>query len=123
MYESSQKERKSQQCYQFSIDKWKAFQLDDDLPAYDPKKRLELFWNQVFDLQGPDGDNRYKVMPAVVKSALVLAQTSVHSESSLSVNARIITDDRSLLGEKIIIGLHVVKDAVWFFDQVSSQPE
>ena len=58
------------------VDEWKAFQLDDDLPAYNPKERIELFWNQVFDLQGPDGNNRYKVMPALVKSALVLAQTN-----------------------------------------------
>ena len=105
------------------VDEWKAFQLDDDLPAYDPKERIELFWNQVFDLQGPDGNNRYKVMPAVVKSALVLAQTNADSECSLSINTRIITDDRSLLGEKTIIGLHVVKEAVWFFDPVSSQLE
>ena len=41
-------------------------------------------------------------------------------QSSLSVNARIVTDDRSLLGEKTIIGLHVVKEAVQFFDPVSN---
>ena len=105
------------------VDEWKAFQLDDDLPAYDPKERIELFRNQEFDLQGPDGSNRYKVMPAVVKSVLVVAQTNADSECSLSVNARIITDDRSLLGEKTIIGLHIVKEAVRFFDPVSSQPE
>ena len=62
-------------------------------------------------------------MPAVVKSALVLAQTNADSECRLSVNARIITDDRSLLCEKTTIGLHVVKEAVWCFDPVSSQPE
>ena len=105
------------------VDEWKAFQLDGDLPAYDLKERIELFWNKVFDLQGPDGNNRYKVMPAVVKSALVLAQTNADSEHSLSVNARIITDDRSLLGEKTVIGLHVVKEAVQFFDPVSSRQE
>ena len=74
----------------------------------------------MFDLQGPDGNNRYKVMPAVAKSALVLAQTNADSEHNLSVNARIITDDRSLLGEKTIIDLHIVKEAVRFFDPVSS---
>ena len=25
------------------VDEWKAFQLDDDLPVYDPKERIELF--------------------------------------------------------------------------------
>ena len=66
------------------VDEWKAFQLDDDLPAYDPKERIEFFWNRVFDLQGPDGNNRYKVMPVVVKSALVLAQINADSEQSFS---------------------------------------
>ena len=62
-------------------------------------------------------------MPAVVKSALVLVQTNADSEHRLSVNTRIITDGRSLLGEKTIIGIRIVKEAVQFFDPVSSQPE
>ena len=59
----------------------------------------------------------------MIKSALVLAQTNAESERSLSINARIVTQKRASLGEKTIVGLHVLKDAVKFFDPVSNQPE
>ena len=59
----------------------------------------------------------------MIKSALVLAQTNAESERSLSIHARIVTQERASLAEKTIVGLHVLKDAVRFFDQVSNQPE
>ena len=62
-------------------------------------------------------------MPAVIKSALTLGQTNAESERSLSVNAAIVTRERTLLSENTIIGLCVVKEAVRFFDPVSNQPE
>ena len=58
-----------------------------------------------------------------MKSALVLGQTNAQSELSLSVNARIVTQDRASLDEKTIVGLHVVKDAVRFFDPLTNRPE
>ena len=59
----------------------------------------------------------------MIKSALVLAQTNAESEGSLSINARIVTQERASLGEKTTVGLHVLKDAVRFFDPISNQPE
>ena len=82
-----------------------------------------MFWNAVFELHSVDGSMRYKVLPSVIKSALVLAQINAESEWSLSVNARIVTQERASLGEKTIIGLHIVKEAVKFFDLVSNRPE
>ena len=58
-----------------------------------------------------------------MKSALVLGQTNAQSEQSLSVNARIVTQDRTSLDEKTIVGLHVVKDAVRFFDPLTNRPQ
>ena len=105
------------------VDEWKLFQVDNDLPAYNASERIEVFWNGVFKLQSADGDSRYKLLPVVIKSALVLAQTNAESERSLSVNARIVTKDRASLGEKTIVGLHVVKEAVRFYDPVHSRVE
>ena len=59
----------------------------------------------------------------MIKSALVLVQTNAESERSLCINARIVTQERVSLGEKTFVGLHVLKDAVRFFDPVSNQPE
>ena len=81
------------------VDEWKVFQIDNDLPANDPKERIEVFWKQVFELKAANGDYRYKVLLVVVKSALVLAQTNAESECSLSINARIVTEERPSLGE------------------------
>ena len=105
------------------VDEWKLFQVDNSLPYYNPSERIEMFWNAVFKLHSVDGSMRYKVLPSLIKSALVLAQTNAESEQSLSVNARIVTQERASLGEKTMIGLHIVKEAVKFFDPVSNRPE
>ena len=105
------------------IDEWKLFQVDNELPDYNQQERIVKYWNAVFQLQSSDGQLRYKLLPAVIKSALTLGQTNAESERSLSVNAAIVTRERTLLSENTIIGLHVVKEAVRFFDPVSNQPE
>ena len=68
-------------------------------------------------------NNRYPNLIPVVKTALVLCQNNADSERSLSVNGRIVTKDRPLLGEQTIVGLHAVKDAVKYFDPVHNRPE
>ena len=62
------------------VDEWKLFQVDNNLPHYSPSERIEVFWNAVFELHSVDGSMRYKVLPSVIKSALVLAQTNAESE-------------------------------------------
>ncbi|MDA8010156.1 MAG: hypothetical protein MPK75_10680, partial [Alphaproteobacteria bacterium] len=87
------------------IDEWKLFQVDNELPDYNQQERIEKYWNAVFQLQSSDGQLRYKLLPAVIKSALTLGQTNAESERSLSVNAAIVTRERTLLSENTIIGL------------------
>ena len=75
------------------------FQVVNDLPVYDQKEREQkCFEKKVFKLQSTDGDFRYKLLPVVVKFAL-LAQTNAGSEWSLPISARIITQKRIPLGE------------------------
>ena len=59
----------------------------------------------------------------MIKSGLVFAQTNAESERSLSINARVVTSERSTLGEVRITGLRAVKEAVRFYDPVNGQPE
>ena len=105
------------------IDEWKLFQVDNQLPTYKPTDRIEVFWNQVFKIQSATGECRYKLLPLVIKSALTLAQANADSECSLSVNAQIVTEDRASLGEKTIVGLCVLREAVQFCDPVGHRPE
>ena len=93
----------------------KIFQVDSKLPSYNPSEKIEVFWNEVFMLQSADGDIRYKLLPVVIKSALVLEQSNAESEHSLSVNTRMVTQERASLSEKTIVGLHVMKEVVGFF--------
>ena len=59
----------------------------------------------------------------VIKSALILGQANAESERSLSVNARVVTQDRTLLNEETIVGLRVIKEAIRFSDTIYHQPE
>ena len=74
-------------------------------------------------LKSPDGSSRFPLLEAVTKSGLIMAQTNAESERSLSINNRVVTKDRSDLGEETVVGLRTVKDAVHFFDPVNNQPE
>ena len=64
------------------VDKWKLFQVDNDLSAYNASERIEVFCNGVFKLQSADCDSRYKLLPVVIKSALVLAQTNASQKEA-----------------------------------------
>ena len=57
----------------------------------------------------------------MIKSVLILVQTNVKSEYSLTVHGRIVTQERTLLGEKIIFGLDVIKEVARFCDSVSNR--
>ena len=58
-----------------------------------------------------------------MKSCLVLARANADSERSLLVNARVVTKERSRLGEQTIVGLRLLKDVVKFHDPVNCRPE
>ena len=105
------------------IDEWKLFQVDNELPDNNQQERIEKYWNAVFQLQSSDGQLRYKLLPAVIKSALTVGQTNAESERSLSVNAAIVTRERTLLSENTIIGLLCCRRSCKVFDPVSNQPE
>ena len=77
----------------------------------------------MFLLKSIDGNSLYQCLPLVIKSGLVFAQTNAESERSLSINARVVTSERSALGEVTITGLRTVKEAVRFYDPVNGQPE
>ena len=83
---------------------------------------VDHYWNAIFLLESVDGKSQYQCMPLVIKSGLVFAQTNGESERSLSINARVVTSERSVLGEVTITGLCTVKEAVRFYDPVNGQP-
>ena len=105
------------------VDEWKLLQADQDVSHLDTDQRIDRFWNAVFLLKSIDGNSRYQSLPIVIKSTLVLTQSNGDCERSRSINARVITSDRSALGEVAITGLRTVKEADRFYDPVNGQPE
>ena len=69
------------------------------------------------------GCTRYQSLPLVIKTGLVLAQPNTEYKRSLSINSRVVTSDRSALGEVTITGLRTVKEAVQFYDPVNGRLE
>lgn len=105
-------------------DEWRVYSVDEDVEKLEKGQRVDHFWQAVFTCKSLDGTRpRYLALPKVVKSGLVLAQMNAESERSLSVNARIVTLERTLLGERTIVGLRAVKDAVKFHDPEHNRPE
>ena len=93
------------------VDEWKLLQVDTELPKYEKKEKIDKYWNDVFNLDGLDGEPKYKLLPYAIKSALCLGQTNADSERSLSINARVLSKERASMGERTLVGLRVVKDA------------
>ena len=105
------------------LDEWKLYQNDGDISDIDTDQRVDRYWNAVFLLTSVEGNGHYRLLPCLVKSCLVFAHANADSERSLSVNARIVTKERSRFGEQTIVGLRLLKDAVKFHDPVNYRPE
>ena len=89
----------------------------------DTDQRVDRYWNAVFLLTFVESNGHYQILPCLVKSCLVFAHANADSERSLSVNARVVTKERSRFGKQTIVGLRLLKDAVKFHDPVNWRPE
>ena len=38
------------------VDEWKLFQVDSDVPVYNPSDQIEVFWNRVFHILAENGE-------------------------------------------------------------------
>ena len=105
-------------------DEWRVYSVYQEVEQLEKGQQVDHFWRAVFSLKSLDGTGpRFSAPPKVVKSGLFLAQSNVESERSLSVNAHIVTQERTLLGERTVVGLGTVKDAVKFHVPENSRPE
>ena len=104
-------------------DEWRVYSVDEDVAQVETGQRVDHVWRAVFCLKSADGTPRFSVLPKVIKADLILAQMNAESERTLSVNACIVTQERTLLGERTITGLRAVKDAVRFHDPEHQRPQ
>lgn len=77
---------------------------DQDVDQLDKGQCVDHFWRAVFSHKSLNETGpRFSAIPKVVKSGLILAQSNAESERSLSVNAHIVTQEETPLGERIIV--------------------
>ena len=103
------------------VDEGKVYQTEDGLS--NEYERIGHFWRNIFSMKMEDGKIKYKCLPELVKSALILPHWNAGVERSLSVNTSVVTEDRPHIGEATVCAISTVKDAVELFDPVSNQPQ
>lgn len=105
-------------------DEWCVYSVTENVKKLEKGQHVYHFWQAVFTIKSHDGTGpRYLALAKVVKSGLVLAKMNAESERSLSVNTHIVTLERALLGERTIVRLRAVQDAVKFHNPEHNRPE
>ena len=102
------------------VDEWKVYQTEDGLS--NEYKRIDHYWRNITSMKMEDGKIKYKCLPELVKSVLILTHGNADVERSLSVNTSVVTEDRPTIGEATLCAIRTVKDAAESFDPVSNQP-
>ena len=101
-------------------------QADQEVFELDSNQQVDHHFNAMLLLMSFDSNSRYQCLTLVIKSGLLFAKqmlTNADSERALSINVRVVTSERSALGEVTITGLRTVKEAVRFYDPLNGQSE
>ena len=103
------------------VDEWKVYQTEDGLS--NEYERIDHYWRNIFSMKMEGGKIKYKCLPELVKSALILPHENADIERSLSVNTSVVTKGSPHIGEATVCAIRTVKDAGEFFYPVSNQPQ
>ena len=104
-------------------DEWRLYLHDKDITKLDKDTRVGHYWRRIFKLQKTNGNSRYPLLTRIVKTALVLPHGNSDVERGISVNNRMLTNERNKLSEVTINGLRATKDMIKFSDQKLHRPE
>ena len=75
-------------------------------------RRVDHYWQKVFDQKNVTGSPRYKILAKLVKAGLCLAHGNTEVKRSLSVNKKVVTNERTLLSDASINAPRSTKDAI-----------
>ena len=97
------------------VDEYKMYQLEK-MPSNwkedEKPRRIDHYWRDVLDIKTSDGQPKYPYLSKVVKCALTLSHGQADNERSLSINKKLLRDDRAALSYDAINGTRLTKDAV-----------
>ena len=72
-------------------------------------ERIGHYWRNIFSMKMEDGKIKYKCLPELMKSALILPHGNADVERSLSVKTSVVTEDRPHSGEATVCEIRTVK--------------
>lgn len=99
------------------FDEWKLLQSEPDQGINDKcEVRIDSYWNYFMTLKNALGSPKYPTVSAVVKAALAVSHGNSDVERGFSTSVRILTEDRSLLSERTLNAVLVVKSALKMYD-------
>ena len=104
-------------------DEWRLYLHDKDITKPDKDTRVDHYWRRIFKLQKTNGNSRYPLLTRIVKTALVLPHGNSDFERGISVNNRMLTNERNKLSGVTINGLRATKDMIKFSDPQLHRPE
>ena len=101
-------------------DEWKLYRADDipDSKIYndqDEIDRIDHYWGYVLSRKTPSGRLKYKNLRKLVISCLCISHGNADVERSLSINKKLLTNERTLLSEESLNGLRLTRDAVGMY--------
>lgn len=93
----------------------------DDIPDskiyndQDEIDRIDHYWGYVLSRKTPSGRLKYKNLRKLVISCLCISHGNADVERSLSINKKLLTNERTLLSEESLNGLRLTRDAVGMY--------
>ena len=78
-------------------DEWRLYLPDKDITKPDKDTREDHYWRRIFKLQTTNGNSKYTLLTRIVKTALVLPHGNSDVERGISVNSRMLANERNKL--------------------------
>jgi len=93
------------------LDEWKLLQQEKDVKE-NISIRIDTYWQTFFIQTNATGNLKYPCVTKIVKSCLSLVHGSADVERNFSTSGKMLTDERSSMGERILNALLTTKDSL-----------
>ena len=92
-------------------DEWRLYMVESEtkLPPIEMTKRVDHYWNKVFQIKTNSGTSKYTKLSTLIKATLAFQNGNASVEMSLFDNKNAVTAERTLLMEETIAGLRRMK--------------
>ena len=90
-------------------DEWKIYMSEKCSNVPPGEGRIDHYWRAIFETKTMSGENKYIMLPPLVKAILSLQNGNSAVERSLSDNNNLVTGERTGIMHETIVGLRLIK--------------